>query len=424
MLCLSAVALLVLPRKWAILPFVVMTVLVSPAQRIVIGGLDFTFFRILLLAGWFRVLMRNEHRSLRLGNLEALLVLWAVSGTAIFTARVGTTSSLVYQLGASLESIGLFLLLRCLIRNHEDVLFAFRCLGWFVLPVLGFFVIEKMTGRNMFAVFGGVPQFTAVREGTRRVQGAFAHPIVAGVFWASLLPFFVYQYWETWLARPRVVVIAAATLVMTILTGSSTPIMTLFALLVAAGAFHLRDHMRWIRWMAATGIVALHVVMEAPVWHLISRIDLAGGSTGWHRYNVINKAIMNFDEWALTGTSNIDHWGIWYNDITNEFVAQGLRGGVLTLALFVGVLICAFRYVGQCRASVSRGGTREILIWILGSALFAHVTTFFALSYFGQADFAWYLTIAAIASLHQELIVEEEARNVMPNRLAFEGVHQ
>ena len=38
------------------------------------------------------------------------------------------------------------------------------------------------------AAMGGVPEITVVREGRLRCQGAFAHPILAGCFWAEQLP--------------------------------------------------------------------------------------------------------------------------------------------------------------------------------------------------------------------------------------------
>ena len=45
----------------------------------------------------------------------------------------------------------------------------------------------------------------------------------------------------------------------------------------------------------------MHVLMKQPVWHLLSRVDVAGGSTGWHRYHLVDKFIENWREWWLLG---------------------------------------------------------------------------------------------------------------------------
>ena len=47
----------------------------------------------------------------------------------------------------------------------------------------------------------------------------------------------------------------------------------------------------------------LHFVMNHGIWHLIARIDLVGGSTGYHRFHLIDKAIAHFGERWLVGRS-------------------------------------------------------------------------------------------------------------------------
>ena len=54
-----------------------------------------------------------------------------------------------------------------------------------------FFLIESQTGRNLFSAFGGVPVLTDMREGKLRCSGAFGNSILAGCFWASLMPLMV-----------------------------------------------------------------------------------------------------------------------------------------------------------------------------------------------------------------------------------------
>ena len=59
----------------------------------------------------------------------------------------------------------MYFLFRCLVRTWEDV--DRVVLGFIVIsvPVAIFFLIERSTGRNLFAMFGGVPLITDIRDG-------------------------------------------------------------------------------------------------------------------------------------------------------------------------------------------------------------------------------------------------------------------
>ena len=61
--------------------------------------------------------------------------------------------------------------------DQMSKMFALCMVGLAVL-ILG----EKFSGRNAFAIFGGVPDVAVVRDGVIRCQGPFAHPILAGTF--------------------------------------------------------------------------------------------------------------------------------------------------------------------------------------------------------------------------------------------------
>ena len=53
-------------------------------------------------------------------------------------------------------------------------------------------------------------------------------------------------------------------------------------------------------------------------------------------------------EWILIGTRGYIHWpGPGFAAITNEFVRQGVDGGLVTLALFVSMIVVGFIGVGK-----------------------------------------------------------------------------
>jgi len=419
MLVLFGVMLLTVHRKYAVLPLLAMACFVSAEQRIAIGGLDFTLLRLLTLVGWGRLLIKGELRSLRLVALDWAMIAWTVVQLVTFVILWGTMSALTNRLGASFDAIGLYFLFRCLVRSWEDVRGVARATAMIAIPVAIAFLIEKATGRNLFSIFGGVPEITHVREGKLRCQGAFPHPILAGVFWAALVPLMGALWWST----PRdkrlaVAGVAAGTLVV-YACSSSTPLAAWAAGFGAAGCWLIRHWLSYVRWGVVASLAVLHAAMEAPVWHLISRVDFVGGSSAWHRYFLIDRAIAHLPEWWLLGTKSTAHWGRGLIDVTNQFVREGAQGGVLRVALFVLVLWLGFAGVGRLWRAAGRDRTRAALAWGLGCVLWVQAVGFIGVSYFGQAIVVWYLPLAMIASL-----VELERRRAVRLTAARRAVRE
>ena len=171
--------------------------------------------------------------------------------------------------------------------------------------------------------------------------------------------------------------------------------------------------MRVVRWSILLTLIALHIVMKAPVWHLVSRISAVGGSTGWHRFYIINQTIINFDDWWFSGCSGstVASWGIHGGDATNHYIVEGLNGGFLTMCLFIAVIVIAFRQVGYLWRSQSHNLYRLALSWALGVSLFVHCVNFVGVFYFGQIYIIWYLLLAVICSLSSPLVYGNSVRN-------------
>ncbi len=406
-LVILCILTMTLPRRYAVVPMILMACLIPSRQRIVIASIDFTFLRILVLFGFMRILSRGELRQLRWITLDRLVIALATITLVATTLRTGSASSFIRFAGVAFDQIGMYLLFRALIRSPQDVSAA---ITWFALtsvPVSIAFIYEYLTGFNPFSVFGGVPEFTIIRDGRLRCQGAFSHPILAGCFWVALSPLFAAKFWDPNPSQRLVGIIGiAGTLVIVAMCASSTPIGGLAVAMLGGGMFLVRKHLRRIRIAVLLLIVALHVYMKAPVWHLISRIDLAGGSTGYHRYLLIDRAIANFDEWFLLGSDSTAHWGHQMFDITNEYILVGLRGGILALGVFIAILTVCFASTGRLLALFQRRRALLILSWALGVSLFSHGIMFLAVSYFGQIIMLWALLIAMIGSLDQQVPAE------------------
>ncbi len=396
---------LFLPRRWSVLPFLAMACFVSSAQRIVIIGLDFDFLRIMVLFGAVRLILRKEHLDFAWVSLDTVVALWAVSSMLFYVIQVRTFSAFVNRLGFGFDAFGMYFVFRCLIRDWEDVDAMVFGMLLISIPVAMFFVLENRTGHNLFAVFGGVPAITDVRAGRLRCQGAFAHAILGGCFWALLMPLFAARWWKSANDRLWAVTGLVTSSVIVVCCASSTPVFAVMAALIGGLFFFLRRYMRLVRWGVLLTLIALHMVMNAPVWHLISRVSAAGGSTGWHRYNLISQAIMNFGDWWFSGCSGytVLSWGIYRGDVTNQYILEGVSGGIATLCLFIAVIVVAFREIGCLWRSQIRNPYRVALSWAMGISLFVHCTNFIGVSYFGQIRILWYLLLAVIGSMSFKL---------------------
>jgi hypothetical protein len=393
------VATLVVPRRYALAPFLIMACFISPAQRVVFATLDFNLLRLMVIFGWARVAITAEARGFRWKSIDTLLVAWALSGTAITMVREGTFAAFIYRLGVMYDAFGLYFLFRLLIRGWADVEAIVTAAAVISVPVAAVFLIEHATGRNMFAIFGGQSEFTVVRNGLLRCRGPFAHPILAGCFWAALLPLIGALWFNgrptRWLAP--VGVAASAAVIVT--TCSATSLGALAVAVLGAALYPLRRYVAWMRWSAVLGLVGLHLVMINPVWHLLARIKLVGG-TGWYRYKLFDEFVNRFGEWWLVGTNSYEQWWQYsFEAVTNHYVVEAVRGGLLTLVLFVALIAAAFAGVGRIARLAGHDRFQRFIAWGTGVSLTVHCAAFIAVAYVGQIFVVWYLVLGMVGSL-------------------------
>jgi hypothetical protein len=188
---------------------------------------------------------------------------------------------------------------------------------------------------------------------------------------------------------------------------SSGPMMTAFSVIGAMALWKFRRHMRTLRWLVVAMLVSLNFVMNDPVYFLIARIDLAGGSTSCFRAQLIRSGIEHLSGWGLAGTDHTRHWmgtGTGWNlnhtDITNYYLAMGIWAGLVLLVLFGAMIITAFSRVGKA-LNGGENASREdqFLIWTLGAMLFGHAVSFFSVSYYDQTVVFLFWLLACIGSL-------------------------
>jgi hypothetical protein len=396
-LLLSSVLVLVLPRKWVIVPLLLAAFLV-PGQQFVIGGVHLFANRIVYLLGCLRFLFNSGSAKSPLAggftSIDKIFLIWALCRATAFVLLYREGSAVVNQIGFLWDALGAYFLFRCLIRDVDDIRRMAKVFVVIAVIVGGCMIYEHYKLTNVFGLILGGPVTPDIRLGKVRCRGPFAQEIIASVFGGTLVPFFLWL-WTTPKAKIAAVIGLVSSVVITINASSSTGISAAAAGIGTLCLWPLRKHVRKMLWGLAGAIVALALVMKAPVWFVLAHVDFVGGSTGWDRANLIDQCVRHFRSWWLIGTGDNDTWGDFTWDLCNQFVAEAVQGGLATLILFFVMLTRCFRRLGAARKA-STDKDQQWLLWSIGCIICAHIAGFFGISYFDQIRNWWYLTLAMI----------------------------
>jgi len=406
---LAATLIVLLPRRSAMIPILAAVCFLPIGQALEVAGLHFYLFRLVLLASLVRVVIRGEARSIRWCQLDTLVFSWMTAFLVLTNVSHPGFQSFITLTGILFDRLGSYIVARSLVRDRKDFLIQIRFLAFMTIPLALAMLVERATGRNFFAVLGGVPEITTVRDGKVRAQGAFGHSILAGTFGATLLPLMVGLIFRR---DPKLkfsgVVGSTSTALVTWAAASSGPFLAAWGSLAALYVWRWRHSLRLV-WVGLLAIVLiLQAGMNRPVWWIFDTIEGYTGGSGWHRSYIIDAAIRHWDEWFLTGTPVTVHWGGFpppkYDpnniDITNEYIVQAVNGGALTLGLFLAVLWTCFKHLGFAlrakRGSIHR--ETEWLAWCTGVALLAHCISFLSVAYYDQTIFYFFWLLSAIGA--------------------------
>jgi len=395
-----AVVLLLLPRKYTIRAFLCGIFLIPAGQQVVLAGVHVFAFRFLVLAGLLRMIRFKETPRFagKWNSIDTVFSLSIVSHAIAFSLLYWEMAAVINQAGFIWDCIGGYVFLRYAIRSDEDVVATIRCFAVLALIFAVCMIREQLTGNNIFGFLGGVRLMSEVRQGHVRSEAVFQHAILAGTFGATLLPLFVIL-WKKTQSKVLAAIAVLSSTVMAIASMCSTPLLAYAAGILGIFLWPARRSMRWLRWGLVIGLLTLSLVMHAPVWYVIAHVGVVSGSSNYHRADLIDTFLRHIGDWWLVGTASNSSWGYEMFDTSNQYVYQGVTGGLLSLILFIATISRSFRRIGKARESVEGNDRRsEWCLWLLGSALFANVVAFFGISYFDQTRFAWFALLAMISA--------------------------
>jgi hypothetical protein len=376
---------------------------ITMGQVIMVGPFHFTAIRILVAVGALRLILRGERRADGLNGLDWLVILWGITAIGVSPFHKDPQATLINHLGRAYDTLGIYFLMRSFFRTSEEAKDLIKIIAILLVPVALEMFYEQLTHRNLFSFFGGVGEVPAFREGHFRSQGPFRHSILAGTVGAVCFPL-MFGIWRIYSVSARLGI--GACLLMVITCFSSGPWMSLIWGVIGLLLWNWRHRTREMLIIGIIVYVLLDLVMKAPAYYLIARIDITGGSTGWHRAHLIESSIKHINEWWFFGTDYTRHWmptGVsWspeHTDITNHYIKMGIIGGLPLVFIFITTLWMGFRYVIKIIQSDSEKSYDEkFFVWCMGSSLFGHTVTMIGVSYFDQSFLFLYLVLAIIAS--------------------------
>jgi hypothetical protein len=405
-LVLTALLMFFLPQRKALIPFLFTAFLIPEDQVLVIGGLHFPILRLLILFGMVRIFVikgRGEWNIFSNGvsKLDKAFIALSVTTAAAGVLLFHDSQAVIFQFGGLYDAFGAYFLLRCFIRDRADVVRVMRALALIVV-VLGAIMMfeQRMNGWNPYTLLGGArARAYAVgeeRDGKTRAMGSFAQPIIAGTFGAVTLPLFLGLWLTEKKSRPFAAIGVAGACTMVVACNSFTPMFGLMGGIIGLCLWPMRSFMRVIRWGIVAGLIALQMVMNGPIWSIITHLDISGSS--YHRYQLIDQCIHHFWDWWLVGTASNANWGWDMWDTANQYVQTAQNSGLLAFSLLIAVIVYGFKYLGNARKATT-DKNQALLLWALGSALFAQLMSFLGISLWDQSIVGWYALLAFIGAV-------------------------
>ena len=377
-----------------------------------LGNVEFlgqlTPVRFIILLGLFRGFQSGGH-FLKLSNpIDRTFILFAILSIITIPFKESSINEFNFRMGLLFNVIGTYMYGRTLLYSSNT--FHRLAIGSLIaiVPLSIALLIESSTGQNLYHKYLGGRSASAIFRDGWRARGPFAHPILAGTAGAVSLPYFA-LLWKTHRRIAFFGMIAALGVV--IASHSSGPLAATALAFASLYSWRWRRHIPKLKWIIRSSILFLSMYMDRPFYYIISKIDLTGGSTGWHRSKLIDSALTHFGEWWLAGTDYTRHWmatGVSWSpnhiDITNYYIHLGVIGGFGLPLCLITILYLSFnKCIIFINSMENVDKSKAFSMWCLVASLLAHVASAVSISYFDQMFTLLYILIAAIANSEESI---------------------
>jgi hypothetical protein len=358
---------------------------------------------------FFNDSIRRKFTWNRLDTLVTLSMVVYVG--AYMITQVDTLSSTLEGRGGFLmDTWCAYMAARFIVTDRSKLISIIKCIAIAMVPLAILGVIESVTGWQPFAPlwrfspwFRGGRFVSEGRWGFARAVGPFSHAILFGGVFAMFMPLIYYLRRQKgeWKSLSYIILVIA--MLGALSSMSSGPwvmvIVVIFCLV-------MEKHKQLIKPMfvfLVFSCISIGIASNRPFYHVIVSWANPLGGAGWHRAKLIDLAIEHFSEWWLVGYGAKDPgWGPWLGmartDVTNEYILNGVRYGILGVIALCAVLAKSFRDLASTYRRLKDPAMRS-LCWAFGSLLFSVAVAWMSVSFFGQLSTLVYCSIGMIGSL-------------------------
>jgi len=408
-----SVLVIVLRPKYAFVAYIVGLLWYPAYLAVSIGTIDILVGRfvvaVLLMRCFFDDSIRRKFTWNRLDTLVTLSMVVYV-GAYLISQVSPIAETLEGRAGFVMDTWCAYLAARFIVTDRSKLISIIKCISIALVPLAILGVIESVTGWQPYAPlwrfspwFRGGPVISEGRYGFARAVGPFSHAILFGGGFAMFLPLIYYLRHEKGDWRTFAYIIFVIALLGALSSMSSGPwvivIVVIFCLI-------MERHKQFVKPLFIVLVVScilIGIASNRPFYHVIASWSNPLGGASWHRAKLIDLAIEHFNEWWVVGYGDKDPgWGpdlgMGFTDVTNEYILNGIRYGILGVIALCAVLVKAFRSLISTYRRL-RDPAMKSLCWAFGSLLFSVTLAWMSVSFFGQLSTLVYCSIGIIGSV-------------------------
>ena len=372
----------IIPPSKSLLPVYLFIIGLAVPIQLFVGSFRISPYRIVLLIILIPVMasvFTGKAGKIRVPDILVLLhCLWvAVALNVAHGPEIAVEASGIFFV----EVAGAYFLARRFIRTEEDLHKLVRFMFIIILLIIPFVAVESITGQNIILkILAPITTFGKVvmdpRWGLQRSQGPFEHPILLGVFCASMfaLSYYVLGYGKSMIKR---VLGPVGVVTATFFSLSAGPF---FALASQAGFIGWDIVTRRVpsRWLFLGGLFCLAYITidllsnRSPVEVFISNFTFSSGNA-WNRVHIWNFGTAEIGRHPIFGIG-FNEWNRAYwmsTSMDNYWLAMAVRYGMPTFLFFsLSVLYVTYK-IGRLPLTDERtiSYRKGILIALAGYAI-------------------------------------------------------
>ncbi len=382
--------------------------------RVTFAGQTLYAYRIawMLFAPWimFQILAgRFQFRFI--DGMVGLAALWMVTSFAVVD---GLTRGIPAGAALGLDVLMPYLITRHTIRSFSDFRVLLILLAPLALGIAALMVLESVTQTRFIrsgaaSIFGslgraeyggevGPLKLGDIRYGLMRATGPFSHPILAGVFYAGLMPLYYFSRLRGW---PWLVGMASG--LGAIFTLSSAAFLGIFIFIGLAAYDWLQKRVTFLNWpiflWVTAGVLAvLQVVSKSGLVAVLIRYTV-NPATGYYRlliWEYGTKSVAKYPWWGI-GYDPFDKLKWMTDSVDTVWLAIAIRNGLPPALLLGGAVLLAI--VALARSAARSRTVDGPAAMGLAITLAIFFILGFTVSFFGGMLIWFMMLLASAASL-------------------------